>query len=140
MKKLFCLILTFIITVIPLGINASAASGNGDAGIMPAFDYISDAGCTLYITETGKATFNSNINGNRDEVLMIEIYVKLQKKNGSSWKDIATNSAVFYDDFGSCDGVYYLTDAGVYRTETTFTVYTADDLETITSYSSEVTY
>lgn len=140
MKKIISILTVFMVLVIPLSISASAASTGGSTEVMPMLDYIEDAGSTLYITNTGKATFNSNISGNVDEVLMIEIYVRLQKKNGNSWTDIATNSTISYDDFGVCEGTYYLVNRGVYRTETTFTVYTADDMETIINYSSEVTY
>ena len=141
MKKISSIIIALVILILPFGVRAEATSGGDDSGVMPAFEYISDAGVTLYITKSnGKAVFNSNISGDRNIVLMIEIYVKLQKKTGSTWTDIADNSTITYDDYGVCEGTYYLVDRGVYRTETTFTVYTEDDMETIVSYSSEVTY
>ena len=140
MKKIVSIITALVLLIIPFGISAEAASSGGSSEVMPMLDYIEDAGCTLYITESGKAAFNSNINGNNDEVLMIEIFVRLQRKNGSTWTDVATNNTVFYDDFGYCEGTYYLVDRGLYRTETTFTVYTADDMESIVAYSSEVVY
>lgn len=140
MKVFTGIIAAIILLVVPFGISAEAAAIGDSSGIMPMFDYIENAGCTLIITESGKATFSSDINGDYKEVLMIEIYVKLQKKSGSTWKDIATNSTVAYDYFGCCEGTYYLTERGVYRTETTFTVYTANDMETTVSHSSEKTY
>lgn len=140
MKVFTGIIAAFLIFVTPFGICADAAVVDGSSNIMPMFNYIENAGCTLIITESGKATFSSDINGDYEEVLMIEINVKLQKKSGSSWKDVATNNTVVYDYFGCCEGTYYLTERGVYRTETTFTVYTADDIETTVSYSSQKTY
>ncbi len=139
MKIVSGILAALMILIIPFGINAEATTPDDPYGVMPAFDYISDAGCTLYITESGKASFTSDINGYSD-VLMIEVFVRLQRKVGNTWKDVATNSVVAYDDFACCEGTYYLVDRGVYRTETTFTVYTADDLETVVGYSSQVTF
>jgi len=140
MKKIISILTALVLLVIPFsGITASAAVPEDPYPVMPAFAYISNAGCTLYITESGKASFNSNING-YPEVLMIEISVRLQRKIGNTWTDIAGNDTMFYDNFGYCDGTYYLVDRGLYRTETTFTVYTEDDLETIVSHSSEIVY
>lgn len=139
MKKIISILTALVMLIIPFGISAEATTPDDHYGVMPAFDYISDANCDLYITESGKASFNSDING-YSNVLMIEIFVRLQRKTGNTWTDVATNNVVFYDTFACCEGTYYLVDRGLYRTETTFTVYTENDLETIVSYSAEVVY
>ena len=140
MKIFSGIIAPILLFITPFGISADAAVTDGSTDIMPMFNYIEDAGCTLIITESGKATFTADISGDYNDVIMIEIYVKLQKKNGSNWTDIATNNNVFYDDSGYCEGTYYLTQRGTYRAEATFTVYTSTDIETVTLCSSQKTY
>lgn len=140
LKKSFCILLCFIISLCSFGITASAASEDNNVAV-PYYDYTRYASSAFGIESNGEATVSIGCMGLDDTVTKITAETCIQKKFGLIWikTDIGTTNNVWTDSsskhYLNASHSVILKNSGTYRAKTVFKVYKGTNYETVTIYS-----
>ena len=138
MKKAMCLLLLILLFSLSLAPQAFAANLNGV--IIPYYDYTNTTKTDLYISSNGLATATGSVTRYQDKTTKINIYLYLQRYDGSNWVNI--------DNWSKSDNNYrltitdssYVSKGYTYRVKAYYYVYSGTDYESIIRYSNIVIY
>lgn len=132
-----CVLACLSSTVIPSAIALDTTTPSSGT-ITPFYKLIQTTRCRLSISDKGHVQIIASVTAS-SSVKSCSGTVKLQKKLGSSWGDVCSWSVSANDDYLSTSKT---TDVvkGTYRAVFKVTVKTSSSSETVTTYSSSVTY
>lgn len=145
MKKrlLGIMLILAIVFTSAVGSYASVTPGNSTSYLknyVVFFQYTSDVTTDLSISGS-QATITVGFTGYNGVTTKCTIDFILQKKYlFFFWSDVCSWSTTIYSYQGSYAPTFSLTEHGTYRVKAVYTVYSGSESETITDYSSEVTY
>jgi len=133
-KRLVALCSAVILSISCVGgKNVSAAVVLPDR---PAYSYTSDCSSSVSISNS-TATCKSYIRGYFNITTKIEVEQTLQKKNHlGGWEDICSWNNTINSFQGTVTNYAYSLSSSTYRLKSVFVVYSGNNHETITKYSS----
>ncbi|MCM1530190.1 MAG: hypothetical protein NC093_09380 [Alistipes sp.] len=140
MKKIVSIFMACLVFCSVGGVTASAAVPPDNGGIVsPCYLYTDRASSYLTISG-GTASCKSTIYGISGTTTKIVVTQILQKKDGNSWTEVTSWNKTFNNWYCSYPNSHSLTNKGTYRVKTVAKVYKGTAYETVTTYSTEVTY
>lgn len=140
MKRVVSIFMACLVLCSAGGVTASAAVKPDNGSIAaPCYLYTNRASTYLTIYQ-GEASCRSNVYGISGTTTKIVVTQILQKKNGNSWTEVKSWNKTFDTWYCSYPNPYSLTEKGTYRVKTVAKVYKGTDYETVTTYSTEVSY
>lgn len=140
MKKIAFIFMACLVFCSVGGVTASATVPPDNGSIVsPCYLYTDRAYSNLTIYQ-GDASCKSTVYGISGTTTKIVVTQTLQKKDGNSWTKVKSWSKTFNTWYCSYPNSYSLTERGTYRVKTVAKVYKGTAYETVTTYSTEVTY
>ena len=141
-KRMFSVMLSIVLFCFCWQVQASEVVNNtkaisGDNTIQPYYNYTSRIEVSL-ADSSGDAECKTIVRG-YTSVTKIEITMTLQQKNFFLWKDVETWTKTVNSSYSSLTKNTSV-DSNKYRVKSVCKVYSGSNSETITEYSSEVSF
>ena len=135
-KKSIICFMAIIFVLLTMSLSYASDTGSG-AAIEPNYDNAISATSTITISG-GAATIKSTLTG-KPGVTKIKCTMTLQKNSSGTWNNVQSWSKEVNATTLSFKKTYSVSH-GTYRSKAVFKVYKGASCETITKYSSQVTY
>ncbi|WIV13507.1 hypothetical protein [Proteiniborus sp. MB09-C3] len=141
-RKALCLIIV-ILVFLPFNIGAYADDDIGEESQKPSISiqmtYINNISNDFTIS-AGQAYIACSVKGYNDITDKVAIYVNLQQYKDGSWVTIKSWSETFNDYIGNINKTYSVDKGYTYRVRASFTAYSGEKSESISSTSNTVKY
>jgi hypothetical protein len=138
MKKAMCLLLLILLFSFSLVPEAFAVNLSGV--ITPYYSYTNTTKTDLYISSSGLATATGNVVGYQDKTTKVNMYLYLQRYDGSNWVNIENWSKSDENYRLTLTGTSYVSKGYTYRVKAYYYVYSGTDYESIIRYSNNVIF
>lgn len=123
--------------MMPFAVFAEGNDTPEDDEIVEEYVYTQSAYATLSIV-SNNANCSCSVTGYSGVATKITVTLVLQKKTGNSWSNIYAKGKTFNSRIANFSYTYNSLSSGTYRTKLSAKVYSGNDYENVTAYSSNV--
>jgi len=145
MKRLFALALCFLLVFSCMMVASATTTSADEANTSPTptrWSYINNTTTSIGISG-GKAICAGSITGYKGITTKVEITLTLQRKlaSSSTWDDFYNHPKQIFNDYcGTASFSKAIVSGYQYRTKAFYTAYSGSSSESLTQYSSVVSY